>query len=398
MLFRSHCLAILASLPCIASGAIQANVVSGPTGTTATATETSPGSGVYDVVLTRPPTPGDTTDAVFEVIRTSASVKINAVVVNSRQSLATSRIKIGTSTAKINEVGSIKYGTGTGDMNGWAFLEELWTTFGTGDIDVSKIGVATIGGSLTGDVLVRAVENAKPEIVDLGVGGSITGDITVQDNTFYNLQGVITKLSCIEDAGKGPGTEAVAIRASVIKDIIVGGSFWGVIEGALPGNYATTVRRVDIGDGGKGSFDGIVRIAGFESTTNPYFIVRDDFLGTFAMSGAFDVDTNPARTPVIQTGVGGLQGQILINTSADELSSSWTAPIKIGEDGNPAQVVLTGTGYAASSTLGGGDAGLLPLGFHGADCVPQANATSNNLTSNITASFNGPVTYSSGSR
>jgi hypothetical protein len=68
--------------------------------------------------------------------------------------------------------------------------------------------------------------------------------------------------------------------------------------------------------------------------------------------------------------VGGLTSQITVNR--DNLSGgTWTAPIKIGPNGNPSQVVLSNPGYTqTAASLGGGSVGLVPFALHDESCAP----------------------------
>ncbi|MHC5022854.1 MAG: hypothetical protein ACYTGG_02925 [Planctomycetota bacterium] len=81
---------------------------------------------------------------------------------------------------------------------------------------------------------------------------------------------------------------------------------------------------------------------------------------------------NPAQRIDLPTG--GLAGQIVINGDA-EPDGAWDAPIVIGLDGLPDQIILDAPGYATNATsLGGGSIGLVPFRLHDESCAP-ANGT-----------------------
>ena len=54
----------------------------------------------------------------------------------------------------------------------------------------------------------------------------------------------------------------------------------------------------------------------------------------------------------------------------------WDAPVKIGFDGDPDQVILTGPGYTnTAESLGGGSVGLAPFDLHDESCAPPNGET-----------------------
>lgn len=79
---------------------------------------------------------------------------------------------------------------------------------------------------------------------------------------------------------------------------------------------------------------------------------------------------------VIDVPAGGLQGQVIVNANNTGSSPWWTAPVKV--DGNSLDDAASGD-YAApyynalSSSLGGGEVGLVPYHMHLTDCDPPYN-------------------------
>jgi len=126
-------------------------------------------------------------------------------------------------------------------------------------------------------------------------------------------------------------------------------------------------------------------------------IIVDRFVGsldtyTLALAGAseallhFDLEldaditlTGPYINPnkSIEVPVGGLKTQIIINADNDP-DADWGngAVVKVGFDGDPEQVILTGPGYTnTAESLGGGSVGLAPFDLHDESCAPPNGET-----------------------
>ncbi|TVQ55700.1 MAG: hypothetical protein EA377_03025, partial [Phycisphaerales bacterium] len=121
-----------------------------------------------------------------------------------------------------------------------------------------------------------------------------------------------------------------------------------------------------------GSFHGTLHAPRLAPAEGAPGFVR--FLNQFTGKLVFDEGfSDPAQT--IQVPLFGLEGQIVFNASA-EAAAAWSAPVRIGPNGHPDQIVLNGPGYTVpSETIGGGSVGLVPFTLHGESSWPARGTT-----------------------
>jgi hypothetical protein len=125
-------------------------------------------------------------------------------------------------------------------------------------------------------------------------------------------------------------------------------------------------------------FFGMVRTRGIDWNTHsglPGMIrIKNEFTGEIRIGQSFTDAGHTFELPPPPEGGPGLGGQIIINSYLVS-GGTWTAPIKLGPDGHPDQVVLTGPVYPhPSSALGGGSIGLVPFRLHLESCSPTSGS------------------------
>ena len=226
-------------------------------------------------------------------------------------------------------------------------LTEVEVREDIGEVIVESMGILKAGRDVLGPLIATTPENPQRGISSVTADRDILGDVLAEKGRILEVQ-----------AGRhiGAAEAPVTIRAKhnrffirstfdLYADVRVGmdggsGYLWFMQAGSFHGRLHAT----RLGDTG----------------SNPGFV---RFLQQFTGELIFDQGfTNPDRT--IQLPSFGLEGQITFN-AANDRDTEWTAPILIGQHGDPDQIVLSGPNYTIPNhELGGGAIGMVPFTLH----------------------------------
>ncbi len=222
---------------------------------------------------------------------------------------------------------------------------------------VEAIGDVFLGGDVTDDIIATTPDNAVRGITTVDAVGNIFGDIRAPLGriAFIRADGYI-----------GTAASPVVIEAKHnIHNISQAQSVYADINARANGG-AGTISKIIV-DRFVGSLEARA-MSTQPSGGKLSFNVELDAAITFGESYA-------GANRTIEMPVGGLTTQIIFN--ADNIPEAvWDAPVKIGFDGDPDQVILTGPGYNnTAESLGGGSVGLAPFDLHDESCVPANGDT-----------------------
>ena len=221
-----------------------------------------------------------------------------------------------------------------------------------GLVMVEAIGDILLGGDVIGDIIATTPDNAARGITKVKADGNIFGDIRAPF-------GRIAFVSADGDIGT-PESPILIEAKHYIRHITRANNLYAYINGHV-NNGTGTISKIIV-DRFVGSLD-VRKMSTQPSGGELRFNVQLDAIITFgeSFSGA---------NRKIEVPVGGLTTQIIFN--ADNIPDAvWNAPVKIGFDGDPDQVILTGPGYTnTAESLGGGSVGLAPFDLHDESCVP----------------------------
>jgi hypothetical protein len=130
------------------------------------------------------------------------------------------------------------------------------------------------------------------------------------------------------------------------------GGFWALVANRFTGTLVTEKLIANPWNG----LDGLM-------------VVYHQFDGAITIGKSYN-----SASQYIEVPVHGLAGQIIIN--ADNAGGTWTAPVRVGPNGNPQQILLNGPNYThAAAALGGGAVGLVPFRLHDEACSPANGAS-----------------------
>ncbi|HWB19468.1 MAG TPA: hypothetical protein VG711_04140, partial [Phycisphaerales bacterium] len=251
-----------------------------------------------------------------------------------------------------------------------------------GEVSVQAIGDLTAGGDVTGPIVSTQADNSSRGINSVTAQGDILGDIWAHGGKIS----LVLAYGAIGDVGN-----PIEIQAK-----------YGITQiSALNGIHADVTTRFGGGTGKlwamtTTAFDGTLDTEGLMSHPNNgsagYLYYSQSFTGHVNIGKGFNGAGQYVLLPT-----GGLKGQITVN--ADNASGqTWTAPVKIGPNGDPNQVVISGPGYSQSrSSLGGGAVGLVPFGLYSTACTPANGATVDPSAGlKVKLTHYGPVTWQPG--
>lgn len=227
-----------------------------------------------------------------------------------------------------------------------------------GEITVESIGILEAGRDIHGPIVATTEDNPVRGISKVSAARDILGDLITENGRILEVQ-----------AARHIGAEdqPVTIRAKHGHAFI------------RSTNELHAQVQLGVNDGSgylwfldAGSFHGTLHAPRLAAAEGAPGFVR--FLTQFTGKLVFDEGfTDPAQT--IQVPLFGLEGQIVFNASA-AAAAAWSAPVRIGPNGHPDQIVLNGPGYTVpSEAIGGGSVGLVPFSLHGESSSPARGAT-----------------------
>ncbi|MFM9957691.1 MAG: hypothetical protein ACKVZJ_06425 [Phycisphaerales bacterium] len=379
------------------------------TGPGSSATVTSVGTDLYDIVLTK--SFGSATDSSdFTITSSGATDKIRKLIVRNREPIQLLRVNLTNTGTRIASVGSIEYGTGNdgaghNDYDGMAFILAMKVAGNVGDIKVTRVFNSIIDGSVTGVIDMPAINGYSSLISGVEVLGSVLGNITLNEVSTSN-RSVIDDLRVRGTIGTS--TSPVTIKVGQAINLLFAGELNADIIGTASGtgyySYVEWINRIEIGDfgrypGASGNIRGLIKtnLIGVVSTVDNHIWCSGDLAGTIALNRAHATRTPASATPEIKTTkAGGLKGQVIICAGNENAHRTWTAPVKVGPDG-AGQLNLANAAYAnTAASLGGGAIGLMSYRLHPEDCFPVEAGTSTPADLTVAARHKGPVGWSSG--
>lgn len=242
----------------------------------------------------------------------------------------------------------------TGDAE--TLLTHVKVTEDIGFIQAEAIGVLEAGRDILGPVISITPDNWVRGIGEAWAERDVRGDMIAMNGRI----GIVNAERFI-----GFSNDPVEIRArhnsmiveagqAVFADISTrenGGE--GRLTRLITPHFTGSVSTLHLGEGWPDEQHGLIQVS-------------QQFNGFIEIGDSHDNDEHWIELPI-----GGVNGQIIINAD-NEPGGKWTAPIKIGSDDDPDQIILTGPGYDVSSDELGGAFGLVPFHLHGPSCFPQA--------------------------
>lgn len=295
------------------------------------------------------------------------------------------RIKGAGGQPLLQSVDVIERESGSSDV----WLRELETTDDVGDIRVTTLVDAHIGGDLVGNVdLLLRTRGGESSIINLTVSGDVLGDIRTPFGSIFDLT-VHGRLGA-----PGAGNESVVSVRNQLTSLLAGdiNAHIRTVTLGFPGFTG----RIEVSDElGGGEFSGSLLTNTFYGGEHPGLFVDGEMNADVLISASHNVPGAEIILPV-----GGLTRQIMINRDNDD--RRWNAPIKIGPDGHPDQIVLTGPGYTTKAAdLGGGAVGVAPFDLHRSSCDPPHDGAAltpdASLKEPVVVRHYGPVTWQEGS-
>lgn len=226
-----------------------------------------------------------------------------------------------------------------------------------GLISIEAIGDIYSGGDITDDIIATTPDNPARGITTVDSSAGIFADILAPLGRIKFIRA---------DGDIGTIESPIAIEAKhFIRNISQAQNVYADINARANGGEGTISKLI------VDSFFGSLEAR--EMSTEPSggllrFNIELDATITFGESYA---GTNRK----IEMPVGGLTTQIIFNV--DNIPDAiWNAPVKIGFDGDPEQIILNGPGYTITAdALGGGSIGIAPFDLHDESCVPTNGET-----------------------
>ncbi len=239
-------------------------------------------------------------------------------------------------------------------------LNKVNVTEDIGSVQVEAIGDLIAGRDIIGPITATTSDNSIRGITSAQAGRNILGNLAAEHGRIL--------LVYSSGGNVGMANSPITIRAK-----------YAVYQVEAKDVYADINTRVN---GGTGGFFALVcdRFAGTLTTEqlilNQYIpldgliLIRQQFTGTISIGKSY---TSP--TQYIQVPLNGLGGQIIINAD-NAANGAWTAPVRVGPQGDPNQIVLNSPNYVQTpAVLGGGSVGLVPFKLHSQACSPANGAT-----------------------
>jgi hypothetical protein len=265
-------------------------------------------------------------------------------------------------------------------------LNKVYVNEDIGSAQIEAIGDLIAGRDVLGPIIATTSDNSIRGVTSVQAGRNILGDVTADYGRVL--------LVWAQGGNIGASAAPVTIRAKY--------HVYQVMASADV--YANINTRYNSGTGGlwalvANRFIGTVNaerlIYNQYNNVDGLIKITQQFNGTISLGKSY---TSPSQ--YIELPVSGLSGQIIIN--ADNVAGgAWSAPVRIGPQGNPNQVVLNGPNYPqTSASLGGGSVGLVPFKLHNQSCSPPNGATvtvpSNGPSTSVRLRHYGPVVWSAG--
>lgn len=226
-----------------------------------------------------------------------------------------------------------------------------------GLVMVEAIGDILLGGDVIDDIISTTPNNSSRGITKVKAVGSIYG----------NLRAPLGRIAFISAEGDiGTPQSPVLIEARhYFRHITNANNLYAEINGLANGGTAAISRII---------------VDRFVGSLNVRTMSSQPSGGEFRFEVALDATitftegyTGPNRT--LEVPVGGLTTQIIFN-AGNNADAVWDAPVKIGFDDDPEQVILTGPGYTnTAESLGGGSVGIAPFDLHDESCMPANGET-----------------------
>jgi hypothetical protein len=259
-----------------------------------------------------------------------------------------------------------------------------------GSVQAEVIGNVIAGRDVLGPIVSTTPNNSIRGVTWVQAGRDVLGDVTAE----LGRIGLVWGQRNIGAPGPAPAPgKPINIRCKHGVTQIAGLEVYAIVNsranGGTGGLWSFTCDRY------VGSMDIEKLVFNSSGGVDGRIAIRQLFDGVISMGKSY---TSAAQ--YIELPLHGLSGQIIIN--ADAISGgSWTAPVRVGPQGNPQQVVLTGPRYAhTSESLGGGAVGLVPFRLHDESCQPvngqTAQASASGLPLTVSLRHFGPVTFSDG--
>jgi hypothetical protein len=330
----------------------------------------------YDIVLSGLYAPG--LESVFD-IRANAGEYINSVVIDVDGPAAGSPVIVrvqGETPGLLSGVGAIVQ-TGSGET----ILNRVQTTGDVGLVHVEVIGDLIAGRDVIGPVTATTSNNALRGITSVQAARDILGDVTA-DN------GRILLVWAQRDIGSGAVPVTIRARHHVYH-VMADQVFANInarYNGSTGGFWALVCNRFS------GTLEAEKLIFNSFNNADARMAIYDLFDGSIIIGKNYN-----AATQYIEVPADGLQGQIIVN--ADNLAGgTWSAPVRVGPNGHPQQIILNTPNYThTAAQLGGGAVGLVPFGLHNSSCIPANGATvqtqSGSLPLSVELRHYGPVTW-----
>jgi hypothetical protein len=335
----------------------------------------NPKTGGWDVELLQLYAPG--LESVYEV-RANAGEVIDQVLININGPAAGSPVVVrvyGEAPGFMSEVKSIIQ-IGTAET----ILNKVDVTLDVGPVIVEVIGDIFAGRDAVGPIIATTADNAARGITKVQAGRHVLNDVTAENGRIL--------LVWAQNGNIGSEGAPINIRAKHNVYQVMGTDVYANVNtranGGAGGLWALVADRFF------GNVECEKLILNPWNGVNGLVLIHDEFGGTVSIGKSYNNALQYIQVPTF-----GLGGQVIIN--ADNVAGgTWNAPVRIGPQGDPNQIVLNGPKYSYTDAfLGGGAVGLVPFKLHDEACVP-ANGASTTVSPNgeLTVELRhfGPVT------
>jgi hypothetical protein len=307
-------------------------------------------------------TPGASTDVIAYVTH-HANSGPNSIL----------RLPTGSGGIRFQSVGPI------GQLYSGLIVNEVESANDIGAVSADFIGTINAGRDVVGDIIAET-----GYITAVTASRDILGSVEAIDSLGYI--GWVTAGGDIGTSGDPGVIRARNYIRSIVADVVYADVRSGQ-DGSTTQGYLGLI-SVDTLIG-----DVHVTELAVVGTSGPKILVDSSCAGTITIDKQFVSGSDRQ----IRVPLNGLQSQIIFN-AGNHTSPTWTAPVKVGPDGNPSQVQLTSSTYSnTSASLGGGSVGLAPFHLHDEDCIPangySGAAPGDNI---IRLRWYGPIDWTSG--
>lgn len=278
------------------------------------------------------------------------------------------------------------------DDNGLIAITLLETDGDVGNIEVTRLFNANIGGDVTGHIYLTPNTGTSPRsgyMEDCVVIGDILGDVIVitEPSDGAGQLGTIDNLRIDGTLGSVSASTILGVDG-LLRDVQIGSLRSHITSSTLGAVVQIDDLLVVTSTGEDGKLHGEILVENIDQVSGDPSSLS--FAGGIASTGRVRIAQELlSGDGEIILPTNGLVGQIIIG--ADGSTGTWTGPVDVGS------TTLAPVYSNTASSLGGGSVGRVPFEAHRTDSVPALNSNLTFTTSAVTPSYDirhyGPVTF-----